>query len=274
MPRNVSKIRKGQNLRSSEGLVYIPAYNCIDFIEQAVESALNQSFTDLEVVICNDGSTDGTGELLDELYGEHPRVVIIHQENGGISNASNTAIRAGRGEYILQLDADDVLLPIAAESLVRVFEENKVDIGFVYGDSYLINANNEDLGHAYSWSVYSRQRLSNGMMIHHPRMFVVAITTAPLALTSVSPTPWTLTFFSNFPELTTGYHLQMPMYLYRQHEENTSKVDKSDQDTNTHYCVRQHLERTGLSEESYQNRPLRSPERSLCPSLNNLRASI
>ena len=125
-------------------------------LNRLFKSALNQTFTDLEVVICNDGSTDGTGELLDELYGEHPRVVIIHQENGGISNASNTAIRAGRGEYILQLDADDVLLPIAAESLVRVFEENKDDIGFVYGDSYLINARNEDLGHAYSWSVYSR----------------------------------------------------------------------------------------------------------------------
>jgi len=227
--------------------VYIPAYNCIDFIEQAVESALNQTFTDLEVVICDDGSTDGTGELLDELYGEHPRVVIIHQENGGISNASNTAIRAGRGEYILQLDADDVLLPIAAESLLRVFEENKIDIGFVYGDSYLINARNEDLGYAYSWSVYSRQRLSNGMMIHHPRMFRRRDYNRTTGFDERITNAVDFDFFLKLSELTTGYHLQMPMYLYRQHDENTSKVDKSKQDSNTHYCVRQHLERTGLS---------------------------
>ena len=71
-------------------------------------------------------------------------------------------------------------------------------------------------------------------------------------------------FFLKLSELTTGYHLQMPMYLYRQHDENTSKVDKSKQDNNTlRYCVRQHLERTGYppSNGCYRKRPF-------CPTKN------
>lgn len=228
--------------------VYIPAYNCSEYIEQAIESALNQTFTDLEVVVCNDGSTDGTASLLDSKYRKHPQVVIVHQENGGISSASNAAIRAGRGEYILQLDADDVLLPNAAESLVRVFEENKFDIGFVYGDSYLIDSKNGDLGHAYSWSVYSRQRLSNGMMIHHPRMFRRRDYNRTAGFDETITNAVDFDFFLKLSELTTGYHLQVPMYLYRQHDENTSKVDKSKQDVNTHYCVVQHMDRIGLTQ--------------------------
>lgn len=227
--------------------VYIPAYNCIDFIEEAVESALNQTFTDLEVVICNDGSTDGTGELIQELYGSHPRVVIVHQENGGISSASNAAIRAGRGEYILQLDSDDVLLPKAAELLVQVFERNKVDVGFVYGDSYLIDSEGTDLGHAYSWSVYSRKRLTQGMMVHHPRMFRRRDYNRSNGFDQSISNAVDYDFFSQLSELTTGHHLQVPLYLYRQHNQNTSKVDVRDQDHNTHHCAQSSLARMGLN---------------------------
>ena len=69
--------------------IYIPAYNAIDFIEEAIESAFNQTYTDLEIVVVNDGSTDETGELLDQMYGVNPKITIIHQENGGISAAQH-----------------------------------------------------------------------------------------------------------------------------------------------------------------------------------------
>ena len=60
--------------------VYILPYNCVDFIQEAVDSALNQTMTDLEVIVCNDGSTDGTGELIDRLYSGNERVIILHQK--------------------------------------------------------------------------------------------------------------------------------------------------------------------------------------------------
>ena len=74
--------------------IYIPAYNAEEYIEEAIESGLNQTYTDLEIVVVNDGSTDATGEILDTMYSSEPRVRIIHQENGGISSATNTAINA------------------------------------------------------------------------------------------------------------------------------------------------------------------------------------
>ena len=249
--------------------VYIPAYNCESFIEEAVESALNQTFTDLEVVICNDGSTDGTGKLIDQLYGSNPRVVIIHQENGGISSASNTAIRSGRGEYILQLDSDDVLLPKAAESLVQVFEENKTDIGFVYGDSYLIDSNGADLGPAYSWSIYSRKRLENGMMIHHPRMFRRRDFNRTKGFDETISNAVDFDFFLQLSELTTGHHLQVPLYLYRQHTQNTSKVDVNEQDNNTHHCAQSSLNRLGLNQRIILNRHPEQPRKIIRTLLEN-----
>ena len=93
----------------------------------------------------------------------------------------------------------------------------------------------------------SRQRLSNGMMIHHPRMFRRRDFNRTHGFDERIKNAVDFDFFLKLSELTTGYHLQMPMYLYRQHDENTSKVDKSKRDRISHYCVRQHLERTGLS---------------------------
>ena len=79
----------------------------------------------------------------------------MHQENKGISSASNAAIRAGRGEFILQLDGDDVLLPSAADKLLSVFLQNNSNLGFVYGDSFLIDEHGASMGPAYSWAIYS-----------------------------------------------------------------------------------------------------------------------
>ena len=168
-PAFYRKMEVGRIYEIPKVSVYIPAYNAIDFIEEAIESVLNQTYTDLEIVVVNDGSTDETGEFLDKLYGVNPRITIIHQDNGGISSASNNAINHCRGEYILQLDSDDALLSETVEMLVNVLDKN--DIGFVYGDSYLTDQTGKVYGKAYSWSMYDRYRLLQGMMVHHPRMF-------------------------------------------------------------------------------------------------------
>jgi len=102
--------------------IYIPAYNAAKCIKQAVDSALNQTYTDLEVCICNDGSTDNTLEVLEQNYHNHPRVHWVSQANGGIGKASNTAVHLCRGMYIGQLDADDFLKPHAVELAVRYLD--------------------------------------------------------------------------------------------------------------------------------------------------------
>ena len=224
--------------------VYIPAYNAEEFIEEAIESALNQTYTDLEIVVVNDGSTDSTGEILETIYSSEPRVRIIHQENGGISSATNTAINACKGEYIMQLDSDDAVLPECVESLVSVLERN--DVGFVYGDSFLVDSHGELIGNAYSWSMYDRFKLLNGMMIHHPRMFRKRDFYRTSQFDESLSNAVDYDFFLKLSEVADGYHLQTPLYLYRQHNSNTSLVDSGAQDKNNHKCIYNAYERLGI----------------------------
>lgn len=114
--------------------VVIPAYNAGAFIDESVRSALNQSASDLEVIVVDDGSTDDT---LDRLWTSHdPRLNVITQANQGLASALNTGIRAARGTYIGFLDADDVWLPFKLERHIQVHEERPdIDITFSWVDA-------------------------------------------------------------------------------------------------------------------------------------------
>ena len=87
--------------------VILPVYNGERYIDDAVESALKQRERDWELIIINDGSTDGTGRAL-EKYKSLPQIKIIAQKNLGVSAARNRGIAASSGDYIAFLDADDV----------------------------------------------------------------------------------------------------------------------------------------------------------------------
>lgn len=224
--------------------VYIPAYNCEQFIKEAIDSVLSQTYNDLEVVICNDGSTDGTHDVLVSNFGDNPQVTILFQENQGISAATNTAINSCRGEYILQLDSDDVLLPNCVEKLVKVLDESEYD--FVYGDSHLIGTEGEDLGPAYSWSVFCRFRLLNGMFVHHPRMFRSSTFSRSDGFNTSLSNAVDFDFYLQLSQHARGYHLQVPLYLYRQHTTNTSKVNREEQDNNTHRALNRAFNSMGL----------------------------
>ena len=91
--------------------VIVPAYNVESYLREAIESAVAQTVAPLEVVVVNDGSTDGTGAVLDALAREHASVRAIHQENGGPAIARNTAIAAATGEFLTFLDSDDAMEP-------------------------------------------------------------------------------------------------------------------------------------------------------------------
>lgn len=88
--------------------VLLPAYNAAEHLGKAINSILGQAFTDFELIIINDGSTDGTQELLKDF--SDPRIHVIHQENLGLPKALNAGIKASRGTYIARQDADDISL--------------------------------------------------------------------------------------------------------------------------------------------------------------------
>ncbi len=91
--------------------VIMPAYNVEQYLAASVESVLAQTYRDWELVIVDDGSTDRTGRIADEYAARDPRVRVIHQRNGGLSAARNTAMRYARGEFFALLDSDDLWDP-------------------------------------------------------------------------------------------------------------------------------------------------------------------
>ena len=87
--------------------IIIPVYNVEAYLENCVKSVLKQDFTDYEIILVNDGSTDGSGELCNRLGTLDDRIQVIHQENQGLSGARNTGLKQAVGELVLFLDSDD-----------------------------------------------------------------------------------------------------------------------------------------------------------------------
>lgn len=100
--------------------VVIPVYNVKPYLERCVQSVLRQTHKDIEVILVDDGSKDGSGELCDQIALTDKRIRVIHQENQGLSGARNTGIRNATGEYIIFLDSDDEwLLDNGLEELIQ-----------------------------------------------------------------------------------------------------------------------------------------------------------
>ena len=86
--------------------IIIPAYNIPEYLPRCVHSVMAQTYRRLEIILVDDGSTDGTGELCDELAKEDDRIRVYHKENGGSSSARNLALRYAAGEYKGLVDSD------------------------------------------------------------------------------------------------------------------------------------------------------------------------
>jgi glycosyltransferase involved in cell wall biosynthesis len=115
--------------------VVIPVHNCERYVREAIDSVLNQTYKDVEVIVINDGSTDKTEEMLRE-YGD--KIGWKSQENKGQASAVNEGFRMAKGEYIAYLDADDVCLPERFDNQVRYLDDHG-DVGLVYSDCYQID---------------------------------------------------------------------------------------------------------------------------------------
>lgn len=109
--------------------VVIPCYNMGEFVMETVDSVLKQTYQNIEIIVVNDGSTDkGTVNVLSKI--NDPKIQVIHTENQGLPAARNNGIKIAKGEYVLPLDADDMIESTYIEKAVRVLEKNP-KVGFV-----------------------------------------------------------------------------------------------------------------------------------------------
>ena len=143
--------------------IIIPAYNVANYLENCVESILKQTYDNYEIIIVDDGSTDETGKIADELLTRSMQINVVHQSNGGASKARNTGMKRSTGDYILFLDGDDFwsdshfLKQIASELTIEL-----VDV-IVFGYSYYYDneikespiSQLKDLGEATNFGLFN-----------------------------------------------------------------------------------------------------------------------
>ena len=107
--------------------IIVPIYNAEQYLRRCVDSILNQEYTDYELLLVNDGSTDASGDICEEYGDQDPRVIVIQKENTGVSDSRNRALDRARGKYLQFLDSDDWITPDATRLFVRAAEEYGCD---------------------------------------------------------------------------------------------------------------------------------------------------
>lgn len=108
--------------------IIVPVYNVQDYVGECVESLCRQTYTNLEIVLVDDGSTDGSAEVCDEYACRDERIRVIHQRNRGLSGARNVGLDNIQGEYIAFVDSDDLVMPNYVDVLYGLLMKYKVDI--------------------------------------------------------------------------------------------------------------------------------------------------
>ena len=118
--------------------IIVPVYNVEEYLERCVDSILNQTYGNLEVILVDDGAKDSSGHICDSYARKDARVRVIHKENGGLSSARNAGIDVAAGEYLEFVDSDDWIEPDAVESMLSLAVTNNVEL--VVGGRYDVKA--------------------------------------------------------------------------------------------------------------------------------------
>lgn len=108
--------------------VVVPVYNAQKYLQACVDSIINQTYRNLEIILVDDGSTDQSGMICDEYAGKDKRVKVIHKENGGNGDARNTGYAQATGKWLVMADNDDLLHPQQIEILLNVAKEKNADV--------------------------------------------------------------------------------------------------------------------------------------------------
>ena len=108
--------------------IIIPVYQAEKWLRTTVESVIHQTYVDVEIILIDDGSVDASGEICDELEKRFSFVHVLHKKNEGVSIARNAGLELATGDYVLFLDADDVILEGALEKLVLTADTYNADI--------------------------------------------------------------------------------------------------------------------------------------------------
>jgi len=140
--------------------IIIPCYNCERYVQEAIDSILIQSYTNYEIIVINDGSTDQTSACLENY---HNQIRYVYQTNQGVSAARNYGIQLAQGKLVAFLDADDYFLPNKLEAQVAVFETN-LDLGIVHSGWRRVDHNGILLADVEPWEEVPELNLESWLL--------------------------------------------------------------------------------------------------------------
>lgn len=149
--------------------IIIPTYNSANFIQEAIESCLSQTYRNIEIIIIDDGSIDETANLIKPYLSKHNNIYYYYQENQERSSARNKGLKIAKGEYIQFLDADDLIAPTKIQKQVDILEENKEYIAVYCNAIYFKNNILKQIyqpGKDYTGNIYSKLIEGNFLPIH------------------------------------------------------------------------------------------------------------
>lgn len=137
--------------------VIIPVYNVERYLKKCIDSILNQTYKNLEIILVDDGSTDCSSKICDEYAKNDTRILVIHKVNGGQSEARNIGISESKGEYIFFVDSDDYIEYNAIETMLEIAENKNVDM--VIADIYSVNEKGEILNEGKGQYTFQNESL-------------------------------------------------------------------------------------------------------------------
>lgn len=167
---------------SAKVTVVCLCYNHEKFVREALDSVVNQTYANIEIIVVDDFSRDGSRELLKEYIVAHPDIVcLFNSENSGNCTSFNRALRQAKGEYIIDFATDDVMHPERIEKQVSFFDRNPSDYAAVFTNAIYINENGEELKNHYlgsdivpSGDVYANIIKRNSFICTPTLMFRIA----------------------------------------------------------------------------------------------------
>lgn len=205
--------------------VYITNYNYGKYIIKAIESVLDQSLQNFEILIIDDGSTDESIEIL-KSYDDNPKINIIKQNNKGLTISNNVALKIAKGKYIMRLDADDFLFKYSLETLSIELDKDP-EIGMVFGDYYTIDEHENIIEHFQRHDFNKDVSLFDQPAHGACTMFRIECLRQLGGYDETIRRQDGYELWLRFIEKYKVTNINKPIFYYRQHDKNlTSKEDK------------------------------------------------
>jgi glycosyltransferase involved in cell wall biosynthesis len=228
--------------------IIMTAHNRQRYIGKAIESVLAQTYTDFDLLIWDDGSTDRTFAIACEYAKKDNRIRLAAYDNRGPAKALKEAIADTFGQYLCCVDSDDILEPTALEETVAVLDSDP-SIGVVYTDYRVIDADNAIKGYGRRCRIpYSKDRLLIDFMTFHFRLMRRSVYDQVGGIDDTLEVAEDYDLCLRLSEITEFKHLAKPLYRYRFHNQSLSHQQRIKQIECSRTAVSNAMERRGLTD--------------------------